>query len=45
MQNEILAEIKELRTALTLVLGVSELPPNQQFLKRPSIRQLKNLKN
>ena len=33
MQNEILAEIKELRTALTLVLGVSELPPNQQFLK------------
>lgn len=33
MQNEILAEVKELRTALTLVLGVSELPPDQQFLK------------
>lgn len=33
MQNKILAEIKELRTALTLVLGVSDLPPDQQFLK------------
>jgi arginine/ornithine N-succinyltransferase beta subunit len=33
MQNEILAEIKELRTALTQVLGISDLPPDQQFLK------------
>ena len=33
MQKEILSEIKELRTALTQVLGISDLPPNQQFLK------------
>ena len=33
MQKEILSEIKELRTALTQVLGISDLPPDQQFLK------------
>lgn len=33
MQKEILLEIKELRTALTQVLGISDLPPDQQFLK------------
>lgn len=33
MQKEILLEIKELRTALTQVLGISALPPDQQFLK------------
>lgn len=33
MQKEILSEIKELRTALTQVLGIADLPPDQQFLK------------
>ncbi len=33
MQKEILSEIKELRTALTQVLGISNFPPDQQFLK------------
>ena len=33
MQKEILSEIKELRTALTQILGISDLPPDQQFLK------------
>lgn len=33
MQDELLLEIKQLRNALTYILGVSELPEGQQFSK------------